>query len=105
MNASANGATFRCMTDKASAAAGWVVQITIPGVLIVPPEGSKWRPASTTAPTFQFFNVAIGSADKAVEAARKKARASGDAPMQVVRELSRAEIESIKLRAGEAKPA
>ena len=68
-------------------------------------EGSRWRTPVSRAPTFQFFNVAIGSADKAVEAARKKARASDDAPMRVVRELSTAEIESINLRAGEAKPA
>lgn len=93
------------MTDKASAAAGWVVQITIPGIEIIPPEGSKWRPATTTAPTFQFFNVAISSADKAVEAARKKAGASSEAPMRVVRELSSAELASINLRVGEAKPA
>jgi hypothetical protein len=73
------------MSDKASAA-GWVAQLTIPG-------------------SFRFFNVAIGSADKAVDAARKKAGASDDAPMRVVRELSAAEIQTIKLRAGEAKPA
>ena len=104
MNPVANGATFRCMTDKASAA-GWVVQLTIPGEPIVLAEGSRWRTPVSTAPTFQFFNVAISSADKAVEAARKKAGASDDAPMRVVRELSSAEIASINLRAGEAKPA
>jgi hypothetical protein len=58
-----------------------------------------------TAPTFQFFNVAIGSADKAVEAARKKAGASPEASLRVVRELSSAEIASINLRSGEVKPA
>jgi hypothetical protein len=57
------------------------------------------------APTFQFFNVAIGSAEKAVEAARKKAGASDDAALRVVRALSSSELDSIKLRAGEAKPA
>jgi hypothetical protein len=57
------------------------------------------------APTFQFFNVAIGSADKAVEAARKKAGASEEAAIRVVRPLSSSELDSIKLRAGEAKPA
>jgi hypothetical protein len=92
------------MSDKASAA-GWVVQMTIPGVPIIQAEGSPWRAAMSTAPTFQFFNVAIGSADKAVEAARKKAGASSDAAMRVVRELSAAEIASINLRAGEAQPA
>jgi hypothetical protein len=92
------------MTDKASAA-GWVVQLTIPGEPIVLAEGSRWRTPVSTAPTFQFFNVAISSEDKAVEAARKKAGALPEAPMRVVRALSSAEIASIDLRAGEAKPA
>ena len=86
-------------------AAGWVVQLTIPGVPRILPEGAKWRPAELTAPTFEFFNVAIGAADKAVEAARKKAGASEESELRVVRALSATEIESIKLRAGEAKPA
>jgi len=68
-------------------------------------EGSPWRPAMNFLPSFQFFNVAIGSAAKAVEAARKRAGASEDAAMRVVRELSPPEIASIKLREGEAKPA
>jgi hypothetical protein len=88
-----------------TAAAGWVVQLTIPGVPKVPVEGAKWRPAETTNPTFEFFNVAIGSAEKAVEAARKKAGASEEATLRAVRSLSSTEIDSIKLRAGEAKPA
>lgn len=92
------------MSEKTSAA-GWVVQLTIPGVPKIPIEGSKWRPAVNTAPTFQFYNVAIGSADKAIEAARKKAGASEEAAMSAVRALSEAEISSIKLRAGDAKPA
>jgi hypothetical protein len=54
-----------------------------------------------SAATFQFFNVAIGAADKAVEAVRKKAGASDDAPMCTVRALSSSEIASINLRAGE----
>lgn len=92
------------MINSASAA-GWVVQLTIPGVPIIPPEGSKWRPAMLTAPTFQFFNVAIGSADKAVEAVRKKVGASAEAAMIVVRGLSPAEIEVLRLRPDETKPA
>jgi hypothetical protein len=88
-----------------TAAAGWVVQLTIPGLPKVPAEGAKWRPAENAAPTFQFFNVAIGTAEKAVEAARKKAGASEEAALRVVRPLSTSEIESIKLRSGEAKPA
>ncbi len=92
------------MSENA-AAAGWVVQLTIPGVPKVPVEGAKWRPAETTNPTFEFFNVAIGSAEKAIEAARKKAGASEEAALRAVRSLSSTEIDSIKLRAGEAKPA
>lgn len=91
--------------NQNTTAAGWVVQLTIPGVPKIPAEGAKWRPAETTAPTFEFFNVAIGAPDKAVEAARKKAGASEEAAMRVVRALSPAELDSIKLRAGEAKPA
>jgi hypothetical protein len=89
--------------SETAAASGWVVQLTIPGVPRIQPEGAKWRPAELTSPTFQFFNVAIGSADKAVEAARKKAGASEEATLRVVRSLSSSEIDSIKLRAGEAK--
>lgn len=92
------------MTEKA-AAAGWVVQVTIPGIPKVPIPGAPWRPATTTAPTFQFFNVAVGAADKAVETARKKAGASEETELRVVRPLSATEIASISLRSGEAKPA
>jgi hypothetical protein len=91
--------------SETATAAGWVVQLTIPGLPRIPAEGAKWRPAETMAPTFQFFNVAIGSADKAVEAARKKTGASDEAVMRVVRALSASELDSIKLRTGEAKPA
>ena len=92
------------MTEKTSAA-GWVVQLTIPGVPIIQPEGAKWRPAMSTNPTFQFFNVAIGSAEKAVEVVRQALGASAEAPLRVVRALSSAEIDTIPLRAGETKPA
>jgi hypothetical protein len=88
-----------------TAAAGWVVQLTIPGLPRVQPEGAKWRPAETQAPTFKFFNVAIGAADKAIAATRKKAGASEDAEIRVVRALSAAELAAIKLHAGDAKPA
>jgi hypothetical protein len=91
--------------NQNTAAAGWVVQLTIPGVLIIRPEGAKWRPAENSAPTYQFFDVAIASADKAIEAARKLAGASDEAVMRVVRALSASEIDAIKLRAGDIKPA
>ena len=93
-----------CMTDKTSPA-GWVVQLTIPGEPIILVEGSRWRTPMSTAPTFHFFNVAIGSPEKALEAARKTAGASDEAPVRVVRALSSSEIASINLPAGEAKPA
>ena len=92
------------MSDTPTAA-GWVVQITIPGIPIIQAAGSRWRPATSTAPTFQFYNVAIGSAEKAVEAARKKAGASEEAAIRTVRSLSAAEIAAIPLRAGETQPA
>lgn len=90
------------MTEKTSAA-GWVVQLTIPGKATA---SSQWRGAPLAdAPTFQFFNVAIGASEKAIEAARKVAGASEEAAMTTVRRLSPNEIEFVGLRAGEARPA
>ncbi len=90
------------MTEKA-VAAGWVVQLTTPGVST---GGTPWRgPVLADASVFQFFNIAVAAADKAIEAARKHAGAGADAPMSAVRQLSKAEIEFLGLRAGEAKPA
>jgi hypothetical protein len=84
-------------------AAGWVVQLTVPGAAV---EGSRWRgPPVQKAPSFQFFNVAIGSADEAVEAVRHKVRASEEAPIRVVRALSIAELAATGLRSGQIKPA
>jgi hypothetical protein len=69
-------------------------------------EGSIWKGLALEGPpSFQFFNVAISSPEKAVEAARKLAGASAEASMRVARKLSSPEIESINLRSGEAKPA
>jgi hypothetical protein len=56
-------------------------------------------------PAFSFYNVAIDSADKAIEAARKKSGVSAETLMSVVRPLSSAEIAHINLKSGEAKPA
>ena len=89
------------MKEKTSAA-GWVVELTIAGTPVTASQAHAIAPAS---PSYQFFNVAIGSPDKAIEAARKKAHATADAPMRVIRQLSPAEVHSIKLRAGDAKPA
>ena len=88
------------MTGKV---AGWVVQLTNPGVPRVQPEGAKWRPAELTSPTFQFYNVAISDADLAVEMVRKKPDVPAEAIIRVVRSLSPAEIAAIPLRKGEAK--
>ena len=92
------------MTGK-TLIAGWVVQLTNPGVPSVVPEGARWRPAELTPTTFEFFNVAISDAEKAVEAVRKKASVTPEASIRVVRSLSQPEIAAIPLRAGEAKPA
>ena len=88
------------MTGKV---AGWVVQLTNPGVPRVQPEGAKWRPAELTSPTFQFYNVAISDADLAVEMVRTKVDVPAEAIIRVVRSLSPAEIAAIPLRKGEAK--
>jgi hypothetical protein len=89
------------MTEKTSAA-GWVVQLSIPQLAV---EGdSKWRgPALAGAPTFQFYNVAITSSEKAIEAARKKAGAAEDAPMTAVRRLSPSEVAHVGLKTGEVR--
>ena len=105
MVARAGGAAHNRLMSDTTSAAGWVVQVTIPGVPIVQAQGSRWRPATSTAPTFRFFNVAIGSAEKAVEAARKKAGASDEVAIRTVRSLSAAEIAAIPLRTGETQAA
>ena len=91
------------MLIDSTKAAGWVVQLTVPGAAL---EGGGLRgPAVQGAPSFQFFNVAIGSADEAVEAVRHNVKAAEDAPIRVVRSLSVAELASIGLRSGQIKPA
>ena len=98
------------MIDKALPA-GWVVQVTIPPSIAPPsPESERWiGPPATAAPSFQYFNVATGDPDKAVEAARKhlaKAKAViQDADMRTVRALSSAEVAALRLKSGEVKPA
>jgi hypothetical protein len=86
-----------------NSAAGWVVQLSISGTTT---EGSPWRGAPLAGPpTFKFFNVAVPSAEKAIEVARKAAGESPEAAMTAIRKLSPSEIASIELRSGEAKPA
>ena len=48
-------------------AAGWVVQLTLRQL-------TRDVEPDTPAPTFQFFNVAISSPDKAIEARPEKSR-------------------------------
>ena len=83
--------------------AGWVVQLTVPGTSL---EGGRWRgPPVEKAPSFQFFNVAIGSAEEAVEMVRRKVGVPDDAPIRVVRSLSIGELAAAGLRSGQIKPA
>ena len=98
------------MTEKAPPA-GWVVQVTVATPLTQPkPDAVRWLgPAVKDAPSFQYFNVAIAAADKAVEAT-KKLMAKADALAMdwetgVVRGLSSAEIVSLGLKAGDVVPA
>lgn len=96
------------MTDKPPPA-GWVVQVTI--LAPIPPASQeRWiGPKMSDAPSFQYYNVAIGNPDKAVEATanyitKGKADVAGVAA-NTVRELSPAEVAVLGLEAGEAKPA
>jgi hypothetical protein len=61
-----------------------------------------------SAPSFEYFNVAIAAPAKAMEATTKHL-AEGAKPksgeMSVVRELSSVEIAALRLKAGEVKPA
>ena len=96
------------MNQKAHPA-GWVVQVTIPAP-IAPPraDGSRWIGAvALSAPSFQYYNVAIAAPKNAIEATTKhlaKAEAK-DGEMSVVRALSSAEIAALSLKAGEVRPA
>ena len=81
-----------------------------PSIAPPSPESERWiGPPATAAPSFQYFNVATGDPDKAVEAARKhlaKAKAViQDADMRTVRALSSAEVAALRLKSGEVKPA
>ena len=97
------------MTDKASPA-GWVVQEIIPAEPEARAADAPWRPPGMLGgvSTFKYFNVAIASPDKAMEATTKYSTKSVDAKageMSVVRKLSAEEIAALSLKAGEVKPA
>ena len=97
------------MSDKASPA-GWVVQVTIPAPAPAPlaPQSTRWiGKAVLDAPSFKYFNVAISTPSKAVEATSRHLAGDGavDEHTRVVRELSAKEVDALSLQAGEVKPA
>jgi hypothetical protein len=98
------------MTDKASPA-GWVVQVTIAAPPSPPPkEGARWVGNKMPgAPSFEYFNVAIVDPGEAVEATMKylaKIKAdAGVGDVSTARKLSSAEVDALRLKAGEVKPA
>jgi len=96
---------------KKTSPAGWVVQVTIPALHVLPPEnGKQWIGRSLpSAPSFRYYNVAIASPDSAAEATTAyHAKVTTNADVDgtcVVRELSSAEIAALSLAAGEVRPA
>ena len=86
--------------------AGYVVEIAMPG-----PEpqliSSTVRGVIPNNPPLakHYFNAAFSSADSALEAVRKIARAPADATMRIVRQLSPAEVAATHLHDGDVKPA
>ena len=79
------------MTDKTSAAAGWVIEVV--------------TLRQVGPPLFKYFNVAIADAAKVVEAARKQPTAAQANRVNAVRQLSSGEIAALHLKAGQVKPA
>ena len=95
--------------NQKSPPAGWVVQVTVPAPPSPPrADGTRWIGAvALSAPSFQYFNVAIPAANTAVEATTKhlaKSEAKG-VETRVVRGLSAKEIAALSLQAGEVRPA
>jgi hypothetical protein len=97
------------MIDK-SIPAGWVVQVAIPAKSEARQADAPWRPPVmlVSATTFEYFNVAIAAADKAMAATTNHLAQSAEPKagvMSVVRKLSSGEIAALSLQAGEVKPA
>ena len=98
------------MTDKASLA-GWVVQVAFAAPPAPPAkEGARWIVNKMPgAPSFEYFNVAIVNPGEAVAATTKylaKIKAdAGVGDVSTVRKLSSAEVDALRLKAGEVKPA
>ena len=68
------------MIDK-SIPAGWVVQVAIPAKSEAREADAPWRPSVmlVSAPTFEYFNVAIAAADKAIAATTNPLAQSAEA--------------------------
>lgn len=80
------------MTES-SKAAGWVVQLSFPQ-----PATNKF---GAGPPKLEFYNVAIETAAKAVDAARAQCQPADDeVEVFVVRSLSRSELDFLKLAPG-----
>ena len=92
LNASANGATFRYMTDKAyvpfGGVQGWLADLTI----------------QAQQPTKSYY-VAEPEIHRAMAAIRAHAKVKEGAIVTLRRALSRGEITGLKLKPGEVKPA
>ena len=96
----------KTMINKTSPA-GWIVQVTIPAPVPLP-DVARWiGPVVLSAPSFQYFNVAVAAPNSAVEAATK--HLAGDEPkhgeVRALRGLTAGEIAALKLAAGEVRPA
>ena len=98
------------MIDKTTIPVGWVVQAAIPAKPGAIETDAPWRPSVMlmSAPSFEYFNVAIAAPDQAMEATTKHLAegAEGRAgAMSVVRKLSSREIAALSLEAGDVKRA
>ena len=86
------------MTEKASPA-GWVVQVTVTSPLDAPTMvGARWIGSPVpSAPSFQYFNVALAAPSEALAATAKHLAKSEikDGELSVVRGLSSEEIASL----------
>jgi hypothetical protein len=97
------------MIDKASPA-GWVIQVTIPASAPPPRpegEGTRWiGSVGLGVPSFQYFNVAIAAADKAIAATSKHLAIANaiDGEKSAVRGLTAGEIAALHLEDGEVRP-
>lgn len=92
------------MTEKTSPA-GWVVQVTTPGVRSAVPSAGGRAYDLLGPPSFEYFNVAISAPAKAVEAITKQVAEGRERETQTVRALSSEEVAVLKLKPGEVAPA